>query len=687
MKGGRFSWKRNVVMKTKRGKYLPLMIVGLMAGSLYAAQTLYVDDDAGDGGDGKSWQTARRFLQDALAEAATSAGPVEVRVAQGIYRPDQGAGLVPGDTEATFALLDNVTLVGGYAGLPALDPNARHISDYPTVLSGDVNGDDGSDFTHALDNCLVVVTSISNDASAVLDGVAVTGGGGPRGSGLSCYGGAPTILDCMFKNNIAVGYNWRSESDEGDGGAIYNLGGRPSFERCHFENNRADSDGGAIWSCDYAGITLLDCTFIGNGARGRGGALGCSLSDIEAAACTFDDNHTESNGGALYIYKGMQSLNQCRFAHNSAAFGGGIYNIVGDLSIARCVFAGNHAEHEGGGLYNDSPARVCVVSVLFAGNRALAMGGGMYNWCDSDPNVINCTFADNRAAQGSGLAAGLPFLKNCIVWDQGAETSPVLQLGDGPAIFYSCVQGGWAGQGNLTDDPCFASPGVWSDINNTPDDPNDDLWIDGDYHLMSRVGRWDPNSGAWVRDRVDSPCIDAGDPNDPAGCEPLPHGDRINLGAYGGRSEASQSYDGAAVYTFQAETSTLLQTGGFAGVHRAYQIQGQFELYVDLGVGAATFAQVKAEAVDLDVPGRTLDPNAVFQMTSLAGTTNPDGSITFVGVATDGSRVDLQCTFVDDAVRLTGQTTPPPNSADFFIFNLDAWARQECVAMAEACRP
>jgi len=47
-------------------------------------------------------------------------------------------------------------------------------------------------------------------------------------------------------------------------------------------------------------------------------------------------------------------------------------------------------------------------------------------------------------------------------------------------------------------------------------------------------------------DEVTSPCIDAGDPMNPIGLEPFPNSGRINMGAYGGTSEASKSYFGAA---------------------------------------------------------------------------------------------------------------------------------------------
>jgi hypothetical protein len=115
-------------------------------------------------------------------------------------------------------------------------------------------------------------------------------------------------------------------------------------------------------------------------------------------------------------------------------------------------------------------------------------------------------------------------------------------------VRYSDVQGGWVGQGNTDVDPCFANPGYWADPNNpnTPGDPNDPnaIWIDGDCHLKSQAGRWDPKTQSWVKDDVTSPCIDAGDPMSPIGLEPFPNGGRINMGAYGGTAEASKSYFG-----------------------------------------------------------------------------------------------------------------------------------------------
>jgi hypothetical protein len=64
----------------------------------------------------------------------------------------------------------------------------------------------------------------------------------------------------------------------------------------------------------------------------------------------------------------------------------------------------------------------------------------------------------------------------------------------------------------------------------------------GDYHLKSQAGRWDPKSQTWVLDELTSPCIDAGDPASDWTAELWPHGERINMGAFGGTPQASMSF-------------------------------------------------------------------------------------------------------------------------------------------------
>jgi hypothetical protein len=173
----------------------------------------------------------------------------------------------------------------------------------------------------------------------------------------------------------------------------------------------------------------------------------------------------------------------------------------------------------------------------------MCIGGGT-------PILTNCTFAGNLAKNGEALACAHGVFAgggnvqgiNCILWDGGDEIfwSAFYSKVD---ITYSDIKGGMPGEGNIDTDPCFAEPGYW-DPNGTPEDVNDDFWVDGDYHLKSQAGRWNANEGRWTKDEVTSLCIDAGDPASPIGLEPFPNGGIINIGAYGGTAEASKSYFG-----------------------------------------------------------------------------------------------------------------------------------------------
>lgn len=141
-----------------------LVSLCLASATVHAQSTLYVDDDAAPGGNGNTWNTAFQYLQDALAAASASGGTVtEIRVAAGTYKPDQGQDQTPGDREATFQLLDGLALKGSYAGIGAPDPNARDIEAHETILSGDLAGNDGPDFTNNAENSYHLIKTTTAD--------------------------------------------------------------------------------------------------------------------------------------------------------------------------------------------------------------------------------------------------------------------------------------------------------------------------------------------------------------------------------------------------------------------------------------------------------------------------------------------------------------------------------------------
>jgi hypothetical protein len=129
--------------------------------------TLYVDDDAPQGGDGRSWRSAHRYLQDALL-AARGGGVAEIRVAQGTYKPDRGRGMVPDDQNSAFDLVNTVALRGGYAGLSAPDAVRRDPVVFVTILSGDLLGNDLPNFVNYEDNAYRVVRATGLDVSTLI---------------------------------------------------------------------------------------------------------------------------------------------------------------------------------------------------------------------------------------------------------------------------------------------------------------------------------------------------------------------------------------------------------------------------------------------------------------------------------------------------------------------------------------
>jgi hypothetical protein len=79
------------------------LIFGLLAMiQVASAKIIYVDDDASAGGDGSSWSSAHKYLQDALA--ISEAGD-EVWVAEGTYKPDQGNGITAGEASVYLKCL------------------------------------------------------------------------------------------------------------------------------------------------------------------------------------------------------------------------------------------------------------------------------------------------------------------------------------------------------------------------------------------------------------------------------------------------------------------------------------------------------------------------------------------------------------------------------------------------------
>ena len=130
-------------------------------------------------------------------------------------------------------------------------------------------------------------------------------------------------------------------------------------------------------------------------------------------------------------------------------------------------------------------------------------------------------------------------------------------------------------------------------------------------------------------------------------------------------------------YVFLRDQSNLHQTGGIASVNKNYIVEGNCVLRIDFKAGTALFSEVDATAAENDPAQSTLDPNEIFAMTSLVGIVKNNTTIEFTGQTSDHSIVHMTATFQDDLLHLVSETVPPPDSADYFVFDLDALAQRK----------
>ncbi len=195
-------------------------------------------------------------------------------------------------------------------------------------------------------------------------------------------------------------------------------------------------------------------------------------------------------------------------------------------TIKNCYITGDYWDSPpgfisyGGGILCKNYASPLIINNIILGSGA-SHGGGIACLNHSSPVIKNVTLvgSHNEAfneASGAIYASGSSLeISNSIFWlNSNAYNLP------GPQIYlvrstanvrYSNIQdGGWAGEGNISQNPQF---------------------IPSRFFEHPTYAHLQPTS----------PSIDAGDPNDEYGLEPDPNGGRVNQGSFGNTEVADQS--------------------------------------------------------------------------------------------------------------------------------------------------
>jgi MYXO-CTERM domain-containing protein len=461
-----------------------LACVGLLSTpALALAATKHVDDSAPAGGDG----SAGAPYQSIQAAVNAAASGDTVKVAAGSYGP-----VTIDDKE--------VLLYGGYA--------------------------DGGDFTTRSPG--QNVTRITGTTAAPT---------------VTCFNCRHSVIDGFVISGGRTGVLIDSDDFAGNNPDI----GAPVVQGNLIEGNGVTNDNGG-------GIVALHChaKIIGNVVRDnialRGAAMAteyCTTLLIEGNQF-LDNGAHEDHGGGLYltgpnlvVRKNLIKGNRVGLTIGYGWGGGAIVYGVGAKALFQGnVWTDNYAPTIGSGLFIDDGAEAVVQNDLFYKQQCTERGGHAVEVDGYDTNVSskvtleNVTITQHHCPnQTEGGAAvfverqSTAIVKSSIIWDNGGDDF----LTDGTSsiqVSYSDIQEQIGGTGNISVDPMFEDPAA------------------ADFHVKSTKGRYDPVTGNFVVDAVDSPTIDSGDPAGSYSLEPGPNGMRVNMGHTGNTPEASMGAPG-----------------------------------------------------------------------------------------------------------------------------------------------
>jgi len=342
-------------------------------------------------------------------------------------------------------------------------------------------------------------------------------------SAIDCFQSSPTIRNCIFKDGKGHPF--------GGGGGVTCIMGSPLIKNCLFYNNLGGMEGGspiAIWNYnDPNQIIIQNCVIKGNTAYCGGGIVCCDANAL-LENCTIASNN---------------SIGNCNFPD-----GGGITVENSNVEIKNSIIWGNKADdaneiaifdyvHSG---YTPSTVSISYCDIKGGLSEVYVDPCSTLNWGDGNIDIDPC-FAIEPNDGGDGWIDNYQTPENESVNNELGDVHLKSQTGRWKFSIYIGLDTTGDGFINFSDFAAFANS--WQTTGgDIPADLDRSGLVDfSDLNLLLDNYLNDYLTGQWVTDDVTSLCIDAGDPNSDWTEELWPHGKQINMGAYGGTSQASMS--------------------------------------------------------------------------------------------------------------------------------------------------
>ncbi len=222
----------------------------------------------------------------------------------------------------------------------------------------------------------------------------------------------------------------------------------------------------------YQSVLSGDIGTVGDASDNAFHVVTGSGTDASAVLDGFTITGGHANGGSwedlgagVNNSSGGPTLRDCTLVDNSAVLGGGgMYNRTGSTpTLIGCTFLGNESGTYGGGIHNYDASHPTLINCLLRGNSS-AQGGAIQSHTGCNPTLINCTLVDNTAQEAGGALhsfASTTDVANAVLWANTPQ--PIHDDGSATTVTFSCIQGGFAGDGNIGElsehNPLFAGTG------------------------------------------------------------------------------------------------------------------------------------------------------------------------------------------------------------------------------------